>query len=76
MAQRGRQCSWSAEEFMGQLGASKQNFDRPATAYAAFDRHTFGDMAPYVYRTTDFGKTWTPLITRKSSRRSWVCARN
>ena len=20
-------------------------------------------MAPYVYRTTDFGKTWTPLIT-------------
>jgi hypothetical protein len=33
------------------------------TAYAAFDRHTFGDMAPYVYKTTDFGKTWTPLIT-------------
>src|ERR1700674_3343180 len=23
------------------------------TAYAAFDRHTFGDMAPWVYRTTD-----------------------
>ena len=38
------------------------NFD-PGTAYAAFDRHTFGDMAPYVYKTTDFGKTWTPLIT-------------
>src|SRR6266540_2667840 len=33
------------------------------TAYAAFDRHTFGDMAPYVFRTTDFGKTWTPLVT-------------
>jgi photosystem II stability/assembly factor-like uncharacterized protein len=38
------------------------NFDA-GTAYAAFDRHTFGDMAPYVYRTTDFGKTWTPLLT-------------
>ncbi|HVF70922.1 MAG TPA: hypothetical protein VM940_04875 [Chthoniobacterales bacterium] len=38
------------------------NFDA-GTAYAAFDRHTYGDMAPYVYRTTDFGKTWTPLIT-------------
>jgi len=38
------------------------NFN-PGTAYAAFDRHTFGDMAPYVYKTTDFGKTWTPLIT-------------
>jgi photosystem II stability/assembly factor-like uncharacterized protein len=33
----------------------------PGTAYVAFDRHTFGDMAPYVYATTDFGKTWTPL---------------
>jgi photosystem II stability/assembly factor-like uncharacterized protein len=33
------------------------------TAYAAFDRHTFGDMQPYVFRTDDFGKTWTPLAT-------------
>jgi photosystem II stability/assembly factor-like uncharacterized protein len=31
------------------------------TAYAAFDRHTFGDMAPWVYRTADFGKTWTRI---------------
>jgi photosystem II stability/assembly factor-like uncharacterized protein len=38
------------------------NFN-PGTAYAAFDRHTFGDMAPYVFKTTDFGKTWTPLAT-------------
>jgi photosystem II stability/assembly factor-like uncharacterized protein len=34
----------------------------PATAYAAFDRHTFGDMEPWVYRTTDFGKTWTRIV--------------
>jgi hypothetical protein len=33
------------------------------TAYAAFDRHTFGDMAPYVFKTTDYGKTWAPLVT-------------
>jgi photosystem II stability/assembly factor-like uncharacterized protein len=33
------------------------------TAFAAFDRHTFGDMAPYVFKTTDYGKTWTPLVT-------------
>ena len=32
-----------------------------ATAYAAFDRHMFGDMAAYVYRTTDAGRTWTRL---------------
>jgi hypothetical protein len=40
------------------------NFD-VATAYVAFDRHTFGDMAPYLYKTTDFGQTWTPLVTPK-----------
>jgi photosystem II stability/assembly factor-like uncharacterized protein len=38
------------------------NFNAGA-AYAAFDRHTFGDMAPYVFKTTDYGKTWTPLVT-------------
>ncbi len=38
------------------------NFD-PAAAYVAFDRHTFGDMAPYVFRTVDYGRTWTPLVT-------------
>ena len=38
------------------------NFDA-GTAYAAFDRHTFGDHAPYVFRTADYGKTWTPLVT-------------
>ncbi|HEY4968486.1 MAG TPA: hypothetical protein VII35_01195, partial [Steroidobacteraceae bacterium] len=34
----------------------------PGTAYATFDRHTFSDMAPYVYATHDFGKTWQPLV--------------
>src|SRR5437867_8741202 len=43
------------------------NFDA-ATAYAAFDRHTFGDMAPYVFKTTDYGNTWTPLVTSEESK--------
>jgi len=33
------------------------------TAYATFDGHMTGDMKPYVYRTTDFGATWTLLAT-------------
>lgn len=33
------------------------------TAYVTFDRHTYGDHAPYAFRTTDFGATWTPLVT-------------
>jgi photosystem II stability/assembly factor-like uncharacterized protein len=36
------------------------------TAYATFDRHTFGDMKPYVYKTTDFGATWAPLVSDAS----------
>ena len=36
------------------------------TAYAAFDRHTFGDMAPYIYKTTDYGKTWRALVSPKT----------
>jgi photosystem II stability/assembly factor-like uncharacterized protein len=43
------------------------NFDA-GTAYAAFDRHTFGDMSPYVFRTTDYGKTWTPLVTPQDAK--------
>jgi photosystem II stability/assembly factor-like uncharacterized protein len=39
-----------------------------ATAYAAFDRHTFGDMAPYVYVTHDFGKTWVALVTPQEAK--------
>ena len=37
-------------------------FDR-GTAYATFDGHWTGDMKVYVYKTTDFGKTWKPLAT-------------
>ena len=39
-----------------------------ATAYATFDRHTFGDFAPYLYVTRDYGKTWKPLVTAKNAK--------
>jgi photosystem II stability/assembly factor-like uncharacterized protein len=38
------------------------------TAYVAFDRHTFGDMAAYVYVTTDYGKSWSPLVTPQDAK--------
>lgn len=37
-------------------------FDK-GTAYAVFDGHTMNNMNPYAYKTTDFGKTWTNIIT-------------
>jgi len=35
----------------------------PAMAYVTVDRHTFGDMGPYVYRTRNYGASWEPVIT-------------
>ena len=33
----------------------------PAVAYLAIDRHRLDDDAPYVYRTSDEGKSWTRI---------------
>jgi hypothetical protein len=44
----------------------------PATAYAAFDRHTFGDMDPHVYKTTDSGKTWSSIVAKDSGVRGFA----
>lgn len=38
------------------------SFDK-GTAYAVFDGHTQNDMNPYAYKTIDFGKTWTNIIS-------------
>ncbi len=38
------------------------SFDK-GTAYAVFDGHTMNDQNPYAYKTTDFGKTWTNIIS-------------
>ena len=43
-----------------------------ATAYATFDRHTYGDMKPYAYKTTDYGKTWTALSLQESGVRGYA----
>lgn len=47
------------------------HFDE-GTAYVTLDYHTFGDMRPYAYRTTDFGKTWTPLVASDAPIRGYA----
>jgi len=32
-----------------------------ASAYAVMDRHEWGDFQPYIYRTDDYGRTWTEI---------------
>jgi photosystem II stability/assembly factor-like uncharacterized protein len=42
------------------------------TAYVTFDRHTFGDMKPYAYKTADYGMSWTPLPVQESGVRGYA----
>lgn len=41
------------------IDASHQD---PGTAYLAIDYHNSADYKPFVYRTHDFGKTWTKIV--------------
>jgi photosystem II stability/assembly factor-like uncharacterized protein len=42
------------------------------TAYATFDRHTFGDLTPWVFKTTDYGKTWARIVGPDQGVRGYV----
>ncbi len=33
------------------------------TAYVAIDRHKLDDFRPYIFKTADYGKTWTKITT-------------
>jgi hypothetical protein len=54
-----------AGEWVSWVQAS--NFDA-GTALVQDDRHSCGDMAPYIYQTRDYGKSWTALVTPKDSK--------
>ena len=45
------------------LAAIEASHHDPAEAYAAVDAHVTGDYAPYLYRTRDYGKTWTRIVS-------------
>jgi photosystem II stability/assembly factor-like uncharacterized protein len=47
------------------------HFDAGAV-YATFDLHAFGDMRPYAYKSTDYGKTWTSLVGPDSPVRGYA----
>src|SRR4051812_27439876 len=46
--------------YISRLSASSAS---PGTAYVAVDNHRRGDLAPYAFRTTDFGKTWKSIAS-------------
>jgi hypothetical protein len=46
--------------FVSRVVASRAG---PGAAYVTIDAHRDGDFAPYVFSTTDFGRTWTPRMS-------------
>ncbi|MGH9327724.1 MAG: WD40/YVTN/BNR-like repeat-containing protein [Terriglobia bacterium] len=47
-------------DIISMIKASPSN---PAEAYVVMDRHVWGDFRPYVYRTDDYGHTWTAIAS-------------
>jgi photosystem II stability/assembly factor-like uncharacterized protein len=45
---------------------------KASTAYVTFDRHTFGDMDPHVFKTTDFGRSWTRIAGKSQGLRGYA----
>ncbi len=41
------------------IDASSQD---AGVAYVAVDRHRLDDFAPYIFKTADYGKTWTKIV--------------
>ncbi len=35
----------------------------PGTTYAAIDAHKLDNFKPYIFKTSDFGKSWTSITT-------------
>jgi hypothetical protein len=50
----------SSQSDISMISASHHD---PAEAYVAVDAHTTGDYAPLIYRTRDYGASWTKIVT-------------
>ncbi len=46
----------------GTVSMIEASSSEAGTAYLAVERHKSDDFAPYVFKTTDFGKSWTKLV--------------
>lgn len=47
----------------GTVSQIQPSFHDAATAYVAIDRHQMGDFRPYIFGTTNFGRSWKKLTT-------------
>ncbi|RMG26522.1 MAG: hypothetical protein D6730_08915 [Bacteroidetes bacterium] len=48
-----------ANSWICQIKASRH---QPGTAFLIADNHRYNDWTPYVYKTTNYGKSWKPML--------------
>jgi photosystem II stability/assembly factor-like uncharacterized protein len=46
-----------------QISSIEASRHSPGTAYVTFDGHMLGDSKTYLFKTSDFGVTWTSIVT-------------
>jgi photosystem II stability/assembly factor-like uncharacterized protein len=67
--------TWSSvtpkEVGAAQINAIEVSPHEPGTAYLAVTRYKFNDYTPHIFKTTDFGKSWTRIVTGLPEH-SWV----
>ncbi len=56
--------------YVNQIIASSTNKN---VAYVAFNHHRYGDFKPYLFKTTDAGKTWSPIQNNLPVRGTVYC---
>ena len=56
--------------YVNQIITSSKNKN---VAYAEFNHHRYGDFKPYLFKTTDGGKTWSPIQNNLPARGTVYC---
>ncbi len=49
-----------SQSYVNQIISSSHD---KGTAYVAFNHHRYGDFKPYLFKTTDMGKTWSSIAS-------------
>ena len=45
------------------IGMIDASWHKPGTAYLAGNRYQMDDLAPYIYKTSDYGQHWTKIVS-------------
>jgi hypothetical protein len=56
--------------YVNQIIASSKNKN---VAYVAFNHHRYGDFKPYLFKTTDGGRSWLPIQNNLPARGTVYC---